>query len=109
MWSELDADADVTAHQFGKGSCMCIQLRECRVVCYFLLRLAIYFPTGIARDNQPLSGPRTGVEAGHPKKFGTMFSKIAFACLAVLTISPALSLLKRVNCVIVGIRSSSPW
>src|SRR2546430_11798786 len=34
------------------------------------------------------------------------FSKIAFACLAVLTISSALSLLKSVNCVIVGIRSS---
>src|SRR3984893_4272183 len=78
---DIYADGDVASRQFGKGSCMCVQLRECRVVCYFLLRLAIHFPTGVARDNQPFSGPGASVEPGHPKKFGAMFFK---DCLRLL-------------------------
>jgi hypothetical protein len=43
------------------------------VLCHCLLGLAVHFSTGVARDNEPLSGPRACVEPGHPKKFGTMF------------------------------------
>src|SRR2546422_10728280 len=71
--SEIDADGDVAGRQFGKGSCMCIQLRERFVFCHGLLHLAIHFPTGVARDNEPLSGPYSCVEPGQAKIFGTMF------------------------------------
>src|SRR6476659_8418331 len=72
-WLEIDADRDAAALQFGKGKCMCIQLREGFVLCHRLLHLAIHFPTGVARDNEPLSGPCAGVEPGQPKIFGAMF------------------------------------
>src|SRR5258705_6833804 len=85
---------------------MCHQLRECLVLCHCLLHLSISFPTRVARGDEPLSGPRAGVESGQPKKFGAMFFKIAFPCLAALTISSGLSLLKRANCTI-AITSSS--
>jgi hypothetical protein len=49
------------------------------------------------------------VEAGHPKKFGTMFFENCLRLLSGLTISSALLLLKRVNDVIAGIGSFSPW
>jgi hypothetical protein len=83
MFSEIDADRDVAAHQLGDGGCMGQQLRVCGVLCQTLLRLAVHFPTGIARNNWPLSSPRAGVETGHPKKFGTMFFE---DCLRVLRI-----------------------
>src|SRR5204863_6823465 len=47
--SEIDADRDVTARQFGKGSCVRVQLCECFVLCQCLLYLSVHFPTGIAR------------------------------------------------------------
>jgi len=40
MLLEIDADGDVAGRQFGKGSCMCVQLRECFVLCHCLLHLA---------------------------------------------------------------------
>ncbi len=60
---------------------MCQQLRECWVLCHCLLHLSIHFPTGVARGNEPFSGPHTGVEPGQPKKLGTMFFK---NCLRLL-------------------------
>src|ERR1700733_6680793 len=82
--SEIDTDGDVSAHQLGNGSCMCQQLRECRVLRQSFLRLAIHFPTGIARNNQPLSGPYAGVEPGQAKKFGAMFFEDCLRILGVL-------------------------
>src|SRR5260370_1339738 len=43
---------------------MCHQLRECLVLCHCLLHLSISFPTRVARGDEPLSGPRAGVESG---------------------------------------------
>src|SRR5258706_10887795 len=60
---------------------MCHQLRECLVPCHCLLHLSISFPTRVARGDEPLSGPRAGVESGQPKKFGAMFFK---NCLPLL-------------------------
>src|SRR5713101_3085584 len=82
--SEIDADGDVAAHQLGNGSRICQQLREFRVLRHCLLHLAIHFPTGVARNDQPLSGPHAGVEPGQPKKFGTMFFE---DCLRLLLIA----------------------
>src|SRR5258706_2168047 len=50
-------------------------------VCHCLLHLSISFPTRVARGDEPLSGPRAGVESGQPKKFGAMFFK---NCLPLL-------------------------
>jgi hypothetical protein len=53
-WSrrlEIDADGDVAARQLGNGTCVCHQLRKCRVLRQSLLHLAIHFPTGVARGN----------------------------------------------------------
>src|SRR5258707_12859705 len=55
--SEIDADRDVTALQFGKGSCVRVQLCECFVLCQCLLYLSVHFPTGIARRDKKLPGP----------------------------------------------------
>src|SRR6266436_5256197 len=60
---------------------MCHQLRECRILRHCLLHLSIHVPTGVARGNEPLSGPPAGVESGQPKKFGAMFFK---NCLPLL-------------------------
>src|SRR5258708_30455610 len=57
------------------------QLGECLVLCHRLLHLSISFPTRVARGDEPLSGPRAGVESGQPKKFGAMFFK---NCLPLL-------------------------
>ena len=71
--SNIDADRDVAARQLGKRSCMCPQLCERFVLCHCLLYLSVYFPTGVARRNEPLSGPCAGVKSGKPKKFGAVF------------------------------------
>src|SRR5258706_13281821 len=63
---------------------MCIQLRERFVLCHGLLHLAIHFPTGVARDNEPLSGPYSCVEPGQAKIFGAMFFENCFRMLGGL-------------------------
>ena len=70
--SEIDADRDVTARQFGKGSCVRVQLCECFVLCQRLLYLSLHFPTGIARRDNKLPGPHTSVKPGKSKKLSTV-------------------------------------
>src|SRR5258707_14168225 len=82
--SNIDADGDIAARQLGKRSCMCPQLRECFVLCHCLLYLSVYFPTGVARRNEPLSGPCAGVKSGKPKKFGAVFFEDCLRLLGCL-------------------------
>src|SRR6266436_1592177 len=70
--SEIDADRDVTARQFGKGNCVRVQLCECFVLCQCLLYLSVHFPTGIARRDKKLPRPHTSVKPGKSKKFSTV-------------------------------------
>src|SRR4029450_2692013 len=70
--SEIEANRDAAAFQLGKGKCVRVQLRKCFVLCHCLLYLSVHFPTGIARRDKKLPGPRTRVKPGKPKKFGTV-------------------------------------
>jgi hypothetical protein len=63
---------------------MCRQFGECRILRHYLLYLAVHFPTGVARDHEPLSGPRACVEPRNPEKFGAMFFEDRLRLLGVL-------------------------
>src|SRR6516225_4433362 len=69
---EVNTDRDVATCQFSELHCPRQDFRELGVFRQCVLYLAINFPIGESRSNQPFSRPRARMESRQPKKFSAM-------------------------------------